>query len=88
MLQRFVQGKTEAVAAFGGGGGEVRRNGRAGLLAEALDKGRTEDITDEASAIELAGMKPRLVEGDAQNFKVTYPRDLALARAILASRKE
>ena len=61
---------------------------RAGLLAEALDKGRTEDITDEASAIELAGMKPRLVEGDAQNFKVTYPRDLALARAILASRKE
>ncbi len=61
---------------------------RAGLLAEALDKGRAEDITDEASAIELAGMKPRLVEGDAQNFKVTYPRDLALARAILASRKE
>ncbi|RMC97847.1 2-C-methyl-D-erythritol 4-phosphate cytidylyltransferase [Aquitalea palustris] len=61
---------------------------RAGLLAEALAAAAVADITDEASAVEQYGHKPRLVEGDAQNFKVTYPRDLALARAILAARKE
>lgn len=60
---------------------------RAGLLAQALALAG-DDVTDEASALEMLGHKPRLVEGDAQNFKVTYPRDLALARAILAARKE
>jgi 2-C-methyl-D-erythritol 4-phosphate cytidylyltransferase len=43
-------------------------------------------ITDEASAIERLGLKPRLVEGSAQNFKVTYPADFALAEAIIRSR--
>jgi 2-C-methyl-D-erythritol 4-phosphate cytidylyltransferase len=43
-------------------------------------------ITDEASAMERLGLKPRLVEGSAQNFKVTYPADFALAEAILRSR--
>lgn len=45
-----------------------------------------EGITDEASAMELAGLSPRLVPGSAQNFKVTYPEDFALAEAILRSR--
>lgn len=61
---------------------------RAGTLAEALTVCAAEDITDESSAIERLGLKPSLVEGDAQNFKVTYPRDLPLVRAILAARKE
>ena len=43
-------------------------------------------ITDEASAIERQGLQPRLVEGTAQNFKVTYPADFALAEAVLAAR--
>jgi 2-C-methyl-D-erythritol 4-phosphate cytidylyltransferase len=43
-------------------------------------------ITDEASAMERLGLKPRLVEGTAQNFKITYPADFALAEAILGSR--
>ena len=43
-------------------------------------------ITDEASAMELAGHAPLLVPGSAQNFKVTYPEDFALAQAILKSR--
>ena len=43
-------------------------------------------ITDEASALERQGLQPRLVEGSAQNFKVTYPADFALAEAILRSR--
>ncbi|MCW3481227.1 2-C-methyl-D-erythritol 4-phosphate cytidylyltransferase [Neisseriaceae bacterium JH1-16] len=59
---------------------------RAATLAEALEQGASDAITDEASAVEALGLAPRLVEGDAQNFKVTYPRDLALAAAILAAR--
>ena len=43
-------------------------------------------VTDEASAMEMAGFAPRLVPGSAQNFKVTYPEDFALAEAILRSR--
>jgi 2-C-methyl-D-erythritol 4-phosphate cytidylyltransferase len=61
---------------------------RAGQLLRALAAERESAITDEASAIEMLGLKPCLVEGEAQNFKVTYPADLVLARAVLASRKE
>ena len=43
-------------------------------------------ITDESSAIEQLGLWPRLVHGSAQNFKVTYPADFALAESILGSR--
>ena len=43
-------------------------------------------MTDEASALELAGYQPLLVVGSAYNFKVTYPQDFALAQAVLASR--
>lgn len=61
---------------------------RHGPLLQALQGAGLDAITDEASAIERSGGKPLLVEGDAQNFKVTYPRDLALARAVLAARKD
>ena len=54
-------------------------------LAEVADSGFA-GITDEASAMERLGLKPRLVEGSAQNFKVTYPADFALAEAIIRSR--
>ena len=43
-------------------------------------------MTDEASAIEKLGLKPRLVESDSRNFKVTYPQDLELVRLALESR--
>jgi 2-C-methyl-D-erythritol 4-phosphate cytidylyltransferase len=43
-------------------------------------------VTDEASALEFMGQSPKLVEGSAQNFKVTYPQDFALAEAVLAIR--
>jgi 2-C-methyl-D-erythritol 4-phosphate cytidylyltransferase len=56
-----------------------------GALAQALANPH-EDITDEASAMERLGLSPLLVAGSAQNFKVTYPADFALAEAILRSR--
>lgn len=41
-------------------------------------------ITDEASAMELAGGQPRVVMGRTDNIKITVPEDLALAEFILA----
>lgn len=55
------------------------------LLFEALERAPA-DITDDASAVEALGLSPVLVAGDAYNFKVTYPQDLALAELILRER--
>jgi len=52
-------------------------------LALCLDRERS--ITDEAAAVELLGLRPRLVRGRADNLKVTHPEDLALAGAILGA---
>lgn len=50
-------------------------------LARALAQG--EQITDEASAVEVAGYQPLMVEGRNDNIKVTRPEDLDLAALIL-----
>lgn len=54
-------------------------------LAAAAEQGFV-GVTDEASAMEMAGHHPRLVPGSPQNFKITYPADFALAEAVLSSR--
>ncbi|MES2400842.1 MAG: 2-C-methyl-D-erythritol 4-phosphate cytidylyltransferase [Pseudomonadota bacterium] len=59
---------------------------RLGALLAALESAG-DAVTDESSAMELAGLSPRLVAGSAQNFKVTYAEDFALAEAILAGRQ-
>ncbi|HFD91790.1 MAG TPA: 2-C-methyl-D-erythritol 4-phosphate cytidylyltransferase [Gammaproteobacteria bacterium] len=41
------------------------------------------EITDEASAMEHCGWRPRMVEGARDNIKVTTPGDLALAALYL-----
>jgi len=58
-------------------------------LYEALVNGiRLEaDITDEASAMELAGFQPLLIEGASRNFKVTHPADWDLMQLVLQSTK-
>lgn len=58
---------------------------RLGMLRQAMEAAGN-DITDEASAIEAMGGKPLLVEAGAQNFKVTYPEDFAMAEAVLRGR--
>lgn len=50
-------------------------------LSAALASGRL--VTDEAQAIELAGGEARLVQGRADNIKITRPEDLALAECFL-----
>ena len=52
-------------------------------LQQALEQGAM--ITDEASALEFAGLHPNLIEGDGRNIKITRPADLALAEFFLAS---
>jgi 2-C-methyl-D-erythritol 4-phosphate cytidylyltransferase len=59
---------------------------RHGMLLDALAFAPV--VTDDASAVEALGLKPRLVAADATNFKVTYPLDLHLAELILASRSQ
>jgi 2-C-methyl-D-erythritol 4-phosphate cytidylyltransferase len=58
---------------------------RIGALMAAL-QAAGEAVTDESSAMEFVGQAPLLVEGSAQNFKVTYPHDFALAQAVLLAR--
>jgi 2-C-methyl-D-erythritol 4-phosphate cytidylyltransferase len=57
---------------------------RHGMLLDALEQAPA--VTDEASAIEALGLRPKLVAADATNLKVTYPLDLQLAEWILANR--
>jgi len=52
-------------------------------LASALAAGAT--ITDEASAMEWAGIMPGIVSGRVDNIKVTHPDDLQLAALFLKS---
>jgi 2-C-methyl-D-erythritol 4-phosphate cytidylyltransferase len=59
---------------------------RIGSLLEALELAG-DTVTDESSAIEAMGLSPKLVHSSAQNFKVTYPEDFALAQAVLQSRQ-
>ena len=54
-------------------------------LERALASGQP--ITDEASAMECAGLAPKLVEGHADNIKITRPADLELAAFYLAAQR-
>ncbi|PIA70839.1 2-C-methyl-D-erythritol 4-phosphate cytidylyltransferase [Pseudomonas sediminis] len=57
---------------------------RLGALREALAQALKEGVavTDEASAMEWAGQSPRLIEGRADNLKVTRPEDLHYLQRI------
>ena len=58
---------------------------RYGKLRHALEQAIEDEslVTDEASAMELVEYEPLLVEGHADNIKVTRPEDLALAAFYL-----
>jgi 2-C-methyl-D-erythritol 4-phosphate cytidylyltransferase len=49
-------------------------------LAQAPDPNA---ITDDASAVEMLGYSPKLVEGHPRNLKVTLPADIAIAEMYL-----
>ncbi len=62
---------------------------RLGPLRDALQQAIASGVmvTDDAAAMEMAGCQPRMVEGHADNIKVTRPGDLQLAEFYLQSRK-
>jgi 2-C-methyl-D-erythritol 4-phosphate cytidylyltransferase len=61
---------------------------RLGMLHHALGLALSEKavITDEASALEHIGQDPLLIEGHADNLKITRPEDLALAEFYFSQR--
>ena len=59
---------------------------RVGLLTQALQA--SPRVTDEAAAIEVLGLHPKLVLGETTNLKVTYPQDLQLAELLLAQQEK
>lgn len=58
---------------------------RYGVLLSSLKKARVNQqiVTDEASAIELAGLSAKILTGRTDNIKITRPTDLDLAEFIL-----
>lgn len=58
---------------------------RLGALHSALIHAREQGwiVTDEASAMELQGYSPGIVEGRPDNIKITRPEDIALATFFL-----
>ncbi|MEY3218719.1 MAG: hypothetical protein RIT27_76 [Pseudomonadota bacterium] len=55
------------------------------LLKEALERAicQKQIVTDESQAIEQLGLKPSLIEGHADNIKITYLNDITLATVFL-----
>ena len=54
---------------------------RYGLLKRAIENAlsKNQTVTDESSAVELLGLKPKIILGNPRNIKVTLPGDLVLA---------
>ncbi len=63
---------------------------RLGELRDAIENALQKDllITDEASAMELSGHDVLLVEGHADNVKITHPQDLLLADLYLSNQEK
>ena len=55
-------------------------------LVDVLSNVDSSSITDEASAFEQKGIKPLMVKGRSDNFKLTYADDLLMATFILGKR--
>jgi len=58
------------------------------ILMDAYKKALSDNFqgTDDASIVERSGGEVAIVEGDIQNFKITYPMDLQLATIILSEK--
>ncbi len=57
-------------------------------LLAALQAADPATVSDEASAMERLGHRPRLVMGSVANLKITYPEDFALAELILGGNSQ
>ncbi len=55
-----------------------------GALTKAAEKGLS--LTDDSAAMDMTGFQTYTVAGEEDNIKITTPRDLMIAEAILKSR--
>lgn len=83
-VKRVVQGKVETINREGLWLAQTPQMFRHTSLTQALLA--AVEVTDEASAIELSGQIPVLIEGHACNLKVTLPSDLALVELYLTGK--
>ncbi len=62
---------------------------RPGMLRDALQRAvdSGQHVTDDASAMELAGFVPKMIEGHADNIKITRPQDLRLAELYMSEQE-
>jgi 2-C-methyl-D-erythritol 4-phosphate cytidylyltransferase len=58
------------------------------ILKDAYAKHRGRPATDDAELVQRIGVNVALVAGSADNIKITHPRDLVVAEAILKSQNE
>lgn len=65
-------------------GAQTPQGARTALLQAAYARAVAEEwtVTDDAGVLERAGHRVQLVEGEAMNFKVTQPADLAMAERL------
>ena len=55
------------------------------ILKKSYEQEYSEDFTDDASVVEMAGYPVTLVEGNPENIKITTPEDLVFAEALFDS---
>jgi 2-C-methyl-D-erythritol 4-phosphate cytidylyltransferase len=53
------------------------------VLQKAYEQNYLNSFTDDATVVEAAGNKIYLTEGNIENIKITYPRDLLIASSLL-----
>jgi 2-C-methyl-D-erythritol 4-phosphate cytidylyltransferase len=85
-LKQEAAGRVGAtVARHGKWAAQTPQMFRLGLLDRAL-RAAGPEVTDESSAVEALGLAPRLVAGELENLKLTWPADFALAARLLETR--
>lgn len=55
-------------------------------LKKAYEQHYSPKFTDDASVVEQSGMPIYLISGSYQNFKITFPEDIAIAELLLAKK--
>lgn len=53
------------------------------VLKKAYEQEYSEEFTDDASVVERSGVSIHLLDGDPDNFKITFPSDLRIAELLL-----
>jgi 2-C-methyl-D-erythritol 4-phosphate cytidylyltransferase len=53
------------------------------VLKKAYSQEYRKDFTDDAGVVESLGYRINLVEGNPENIKITYPKDLKVASALI-----